>query len=42
MGEPLKCELIEDKGDDTVSCYVIAGTPFIDFCLGPHLPSTER
>jgi threonyl-tRNA synthetase len=42
MGEPLKCELIEDKGGDTVSCYVIAGTPFIDFCLGPHLPSTGK
>jgi threonyl-tRNA synthetase len=42
MGEPLKCELIEGKGGDVVSCYTIEGTPFIDFCLGPHIPSTGR
>ncbi len=42
MGEPLKCELIEGKGADVVSCYTIEGTPFIDFCLGPHLPSTGK
>ena len=42
MGEPLKCELIEDKGGDVVSCYTIEGTPFIDFCLGPHIPSTAN
>ena len=42
MGEPLKCELIEDKGGDVVSCYTIEGTPFIDFCLGPHVPSTGK
>lgn len=42
MGEPLKCELIEGKGSDVVSCYTIEGTPFIDFCLGPHLPSTGK
>lgn len=42
MGEPLKCELIEEKGGETVSCYTIEGTPFIDFCLGPHIPSTGK
>jgi len=42
MGEPLKCELIEDKGGEVVSCYTIEGTPFVDFCLGPHLPSTGK
>ncbi len=42
MGEPLKCELIEEKGGDQVSCYTIEGTPFIDFCLGPHIPSTGK
>ena len=26
MGEPLKCELIEDKAGETVSCYEIEGT----------------
>jgi threonyl-tRNA synthetase len=42
MGEPLKCELIEEKGGQTVSCYTIEGTPFVDFCLGPHVPSTGK
>ena len=42
MGEPLKCELIEEKAGAVVSCYTIEGTPFVDFCLGPHIPSTGR
>ena len=42
LGEPLKCELIEEKAGDIVSCYTIEGTPFIDFCLGPHIPSTSK
>jgi threonyl-tRNA synthetase len=42
MGEPLKCELIEEKGGELVSCYTIEGTPFVDFCLGPHIPSTGK
>jgi threonyl-tRNA synthetase len=40
--EPLKCELIEDKGGERVSVYYIDGSPFIDFCLGPHVPNTNR
>ena len=40
--EPLKCELIEDKGGESVSIYHIEGSPFIDFCLGPHVPNTKR
>ena len=40
-GEPLKVELIEEKGGDLVSCYTIADV-FIDFCTGPHVPSTGR
>jgi threonyl-tRNA synthetase len=40
--EPLKCELIEDKGGEEVSVYYIEGSPFIDFCLGPHVPNTNR
>ena len=40
--EPLKCELIQDKGDARVSVYHIDGSPFVDFCLGPHVPSTDR
>lgn len=42
LGEPLKCELIEEKAGETVSCYTIEGTPFVDFCLGPHIPSTSK
>jgi threonyl-tRNA synthetase len=40
--EPLKRQLIEDKGSDTVSVYYIDGSPFIDFCLGPHVPNTNK
>jgi len=40
MGQKLKVELIEEKGDKEVTCYKQNG--FIDFCLGPHLPSTGR
>ncbi|HVG28915.1 MAG TPA: threonine--tRNA ligase [Pyrinomonadaceae bacterium] len=40
--EPLKCKLIDDKGGETVSVYYIDGSPFIDFCLGPHVPNTNR
>jgi threonyl-tRNA synthetase len=41
-GEPLKCELIEEKAGDVVSVYYIDGSPFLDFCLGPHVPNTNR
>ncbi|HEX7315303.1 MAG TPA: threonine--tRNA ligase [Pyrinomonadaceae bacterium] len=40
--EPLKCELIEEKAGDVVSVYYIDGSPFLDFCLGPHVPNTNR
>ena len=44
-GEPLKVQLIEEKtaGQSEVSCYTIKdrGT-FVDFCVGPHVPSTAR
>ena len=38
-GEPLKVELIEEKGGTVVSCYTIDGV-FMDFCTGPHVPSS--
>jgi threonyl-tRNA synthetase len=38
MGQDLKVELIQEKGDDTVSTY--GQDDFLDFCLGPHVPST--
>ena len=40
LGQKLKCELIEEKAGDTVQCYTMGN--FIDFCLGPHLPSTSH
>jgi threonyl-tRNA synthetase len=40
--EPLKCELIDEKAGDQVSVYYIDGSPFIDFCLGPHVPNTNK
>ncbi len=36
--QPLKVELIREKGDATVTVY--RQGPFADFCLGPHVPST--
>src|SRR6185436_7505425 len=37
-GQTLKCQLIEEKSGPEVQCYTMG--EFIDFCLGPHLPST--
>jgi threonyl-tRNA synthetase len=41
LGEPLKVQLIEEKGGAVVSCYAIDDV-FMDFCTGPHVPSTSR
>ena len=44
-GEPLKVQLIDEKteGQSEVSCYTIKDKDtFIDFCVGPHVPSTGR
>jgi threonyl-tRNA synthetase len=44
-GEPLKVQLIEEKtaGQAEVSVYTIKDRDtFVDFCLGPHVPSTGR
>jgi threonyl-tRNA synthetase len=40
-GEPLKVELVDEKGGDVVSCYSIDDV-FLDFCTGPHVPSSGR
>ncbi|MBP7415901.1 MAG: threonine--tRNA ligase [Pyrinomonadaceae bacterium] len=40
--EPLKCELIADKVSDSATLYYIDNSPFIDFCLGPHVPHTGK
>jgi threonyl-tRNA synthetase len=39
-GQTLKCELIREKAGEQVQCYTMG--EFIDFCLGPHLPSTNQ
>jgi threonyl-tRNA synthetase len=44
-GEPLKVQLIEEKtaGQPDVSVYTIKDRDtFVDFCVGPHVPSTGR
>jgi threonyl-tRNA synthetase len=44
-GEPLKVQLIEEKtaGQSHVSCYTIKDRDtFVDFCVGPHVPSTKH
>jgi threonyl-tRNA synthetase len=44
-GEPLKRQLIEEKtaGEPAVSCYTIKNREtFVDFCTGPHVPSTGK
>ncbi|MFQ5877644.1 MAG: threonine--tRNA ligase [Acidobacteriota bacterium] len=39
LGDDLKVELVEEKGGEIVSCY--RQDDFMDFCTGPHLPSTR-
>ena len=44
-GEPLKVQLIDEKteGQPQVSCYTIKDRDtFVDFCVGPHVPSSGR
>jgi threonyl-tRNA synthetase len=39
-GQTLKVELIREKAGEDATCY--RQGPFVDFCLGPHMPSTGR
>jgi threonyl-tRNA synthetase len=39
LGQTLKVELIREKGDAQVTCYRQGS--FVDFCLGPHVASTD-
>jgi threonyl-tRNA synthetase len=39
--QPMKCELITEKADAVFSEYTL-GPHFIDFCRGPHVPSTKK
>ena len=44
-GEPLKVQLIDEKteGQAEVSCYTIKDKEtFVDFCTGPHVPTTGK
>jgi len=44
-GETLKVQLIDEKteGQREVSCYTIKDKEtFVDFCVGPHVPSTGK
>jgi threonyl-tRNA synthetase len=40
--EPLKRELVDEKVEESASIYYIDNSPFIDFCLGPHVPHTGK
>jgi threonyl-tRNA synthetase len=39
--QPFKCELVEEKADEPMVSFYTTGK-FIDFCRGPHIPSTKR
>ena len=39
--QPMKCELITERAGEVFSEYTL-GPGFIDFCRGPHVPSTKK
>src|SRR6202166_4158195 len=39
--QPMKCELITERAGQIFSEYTL-GPHFIDFCRGPHVPSTKK
>jgi threonyl-tRNA synthetase len=39
--QTFKCELVEEKAEDPMVSFYTTGK-FIDFCRGPHIPSTKR
>jgi threonyl-tRNA synthetase len=39
--QPMKIELIKERAGDVFSEYAL-GPNFIDFCRGPHVPSTKK
>ena len=41
QGDWMKCELVEDRGGETVSEYTL-GPAFSDFCRGPHIRNTSQ
>jgi len=40
-GQPFKCELVEEKAAEPMVSFYTTGK-FLDFCRGPHIPSTGR
>jgi threonyl-tRNA synthetase len=40
-GQSFKCELVEEKAVEPMVSFYTTGK-FIDFCRGPHIPSTKR
>ena len=40
-GQVFKCELVEEKATEPMVSVYVTGK-FIDFCRGPHIPSTGR
>jgi threonyl-tRNA synthetase len=40
-GQTFKCELVEEKAREPIVSFYTTGK-FIDFCRGPHIPSTGR
>ena len=41
MDQQFQCELVEEKATDPMVSFYTTGK-FIDFCRGPHIPSTGR
>ena len=41
QNQEFKCELVEEKADEPMVSFYTTGN-FIDFCRGPHIPSTGR
>ncbi len=41
VDQPMKVQLIEERADAVFSEYTL-GPHFIDFCRGPHVPSTKK
>src|SRR6516225_932977 len=41
QNQEFKCELVEEKADEPMVSFYSTGK-FLDFCRGPHIPSTGR
>jgi threonyl-tRNA synthetase len=41
LDQTFKCELVDEKATDPMVSFYQTGK-FLDFCLGPHIPSTGR